>query len=262
MSVNLNSPIHQLTKSPIAVSTRPPIAVCTGSLIAVVVLVVLSLAIAGCSHPVSPSATSASVDVLNYLLGDAALWPRVGSHSQNQIVDLERREVCWVKYVNPRRFECWRWDDQFVYHAVDHALDGDSNESYAFTDGRWLPRQFRADASAAAPWTLDVSQNSIVWYDASCHVDPSRSNAFPYRLRAWIEPGFDAGSDLGRRDTLVFDYEPYDPSAARPGERERFYLGLGAGWYEWERGGFVILFNRLGGPAISMNRQVWCGGGR
>jgi hypothetical protein len=37
---------------------------------------------------------------------------------------------------------------------------------------------------------------------------------------------------------------------------------LGAGWYEWERGGFVVLFNRLAGPAISMNRQAWCGGGR
>src|ERR1700704_2123787 len=92
---------------------------------------------------------AATVDVLPYLLGDAALWPRGGSHGQNQIVDLARREVCWVKYGNPRRFECWRWDDQFVYHAVDHALDGDSNESYAFTDGRWLPRQLRADASAA-----------------------------------------------------------------------------------------------------------------
>ena len=45
-----------------------------------------------------------------------------------------------MKYGNPRRFECWRWDDRFIYHAVDHGLDGDSNESYMFTDGRWLAR--------------------------------------------------------------------------------------------------------------------------
>jgi hypothetical protein len=85
-------------------------------------------ALAGCTRPLSPSPAPATIDVLTYLLGDAALWPRVGNHGQNQIMDLARREVCWVKYANPRRFECWRWDDQFVYHEVDHALDGDSND--------------------------------------------------------------------------------------------------------------------------------------
>ena len=86
-----------------------------------------------CSSPASPEKSQASVDVLSYLLGDPALWPRSGSHGQHQIVDVSRREVCWVKYGNPRRFECWRWDDHFVYHAVDHGLDGDSNDSYVFT---------------------------------------------------------------------------------------------------------------------------------
>jgi hypothetical protein len=115
------------------------------------------------------------------------LWPRRGSHGQNQIVDFTRREVCWVKYGNPRRFECWRWDDRFIYHAVDHGLDGDSNESYLLTDGRWLARDIPASATAAAPWTLDVAQNQLVWFDASCRVDPARSHAFPYRQRAWFE---------------------------------------------------------------------------
>jgi hypothetical protein len=151
---------------------------------------------AACSHPVAPSASSAPVDVLPYLLGDAALWPRNGSHYQNQIVDLARREVCWLKYGNPRRFECWRWDDQWVYHAVDHALDGDSNESYRFTDGRWLPRYLPAGASASMPWTIDLPDNQIVWYDAACTLDPSRSRAFPYRQRAWLEPRADAAGAL------------------------------------------------------------------
>ena len=75
--------------------------------------------------------------MLAYLLGDPPTWPRRGSHNQNQIVDFTRREVCWVKYGNSRRFECWHWDEDFVYHAVDHGLDGDSNESYMFTNGRW-----------------------------------------------------------------------------------------------------------------------------
>jgi hypothetical protein len=213
-----------------------------------------------CSHPAAPTPASPPIDVLAYLLGDAALWPRGGSHYQNQLVDLSRREVCWLKYGNPRRFECWRWDDQYVYHSIDHALDGDSSESYHFTDGRWLPRYLPAGATAATPWTIDLPGNQIVWYNADCTVDPSRSRGFPYRQRAWIEPRVDAGSDLGARQTLMLQYEPYDPAA--PGAAtlpEHYYLALGAGWWEWERAGFVDLFNRVGGPPIAMDRSVWCG---
>jgi hypothetical protein len=131
----------------------------------------LALLFASCSSPTAPSPASGSVDVLGYLVGDAALWPRIGSHSQHQIVDLARREVCWVKYSSPRRFECWRWDDDYVYHAVDHALDGDSNESYRFTDGHWLPRYVPVGATVRSPWTIDVARNQIVWFDASCRID-------------------------------------------------------------------------------------------
>ena len=219
----------------------------------------LALAFACTRAPSAPSAALAPVDVLAYLLGDASLWPRNGNHYQHQLVDLARGEVCWLKYGNPRRFECWRWDDQWIYHAVDHALDGDSEESYRFTDGRWMPRYLAASASAVAPWTLDLARNQIVWYDASCRVDPSRSRGFPYRQRAWLEPRRDSGGTLGVRDALVLEYEPYDPAA--PGAAtlpEHFYFGLGAGWYAWERAGFLDVFNRVDGPVILMNRAVWC----
>ena len=197
------------------------------------------------------------MDVLPYLLGDAVTWPRLGSHAQNQIVDLTRNEVCWVKYGNSRRFECWRWDDQFVYHAVDHGLDGDSNESYMLTNGRWLARYVPAAATASSPWTLDVAENNLVWFTASCGVDPSRSHAFPYRQRAWFEPRRDAGAALGARDTLVLEYQPYDPQGTA-GAAEHYYLGLSTGWYEWERSGFHDFFNRPGGPSTPMDRSVWC----
>src|SRR5882757_5438638 len=151
----------------------------------------------GSAAPGSPTSPSTTIDVLPYLVGAASLWPRLGNHGQNQIVDDSRSEVCWVKYGNPRRFECWRWDDQFVYHAVDHGLDGDSNESYTFTDGRWLARFLPASASAALPWSMDVPQNQIVWFDSACHVVPAQSHVFPYRQRAWFEPQRDAGPDLG-----------------------------------------------------------------
>jgi len=219
----------------------------------------LLLATVSCASPARPTAAETSVDVLAYLLGDPSLWPRSGSHGQNQIVDVSRREVCWVKYGNTRRFECWRWDDQFIYHAVDHGLDGDSGDSYRFTDGRWLARRLPAGATAAAPWALDVRDNQLVWFDAACRIDPVRSHAFPYRQRAWFEPRRDAGSDLGPRDTLVLEYEPYDPAGAA-GAAEHYYFGLGSGWYEWERSGFRDFFNRVGGFNAPMDRSVWCQG--
>jgi hypothetical protein len=111
-------------------------------------------------------------------------------------------------------FRVLAWDEEFVYHAVDHGLDGDSNESYMFTNGRWLARYLPANATASAPWTMDVAQNQLVWFDAACGVDDTRSHAFPYRQRAWFEPRRDAGSALGTRDTLVLEYQPYDPLGA------------------------------------------------
>src|SRR3954470_9644499 len=208
------------------------------------------LAGAGCSQPAAPSPAE-TVDVLDFLIGDPSLWPRVGNHYSNQIVDQGRREVCWVKYANPRRFECWRWDDAFVYHATDHALDGDSSASYSFTDGRWLPRHL------TGTWTFEATSNAAVWFAPSCEIDASRSGASPYRQRAWLEKGRAAGGDLGIRDTVVLEYAPYEPGSGRS-VTEHFYLGRGAGWYEWQREDIDLSFNRRGGPSILMDRSVWC----
>jgi hypothetical protein len=197
-----------------------------------------------------PTAAATDVDVLEFVIGNAAVWPRIGNHSQSQFVDDAQRQVCWVKYANPRTFECWRWDDEFVYHVVDHAIDGNTGESYRFSDGRWLPRHL------SGTWSLDVSDNHITWFDPHCAVE-ARSGVFPYRQRAWIQPARDAGPDLGLRDTLVLEYQPYDPLGAI-GAAEHFYFARGAGWYEWERDGFRDLFNRIGGPARIPSRDVEC----
>src|SRR2546421_373879 len=103
--------------------------------------------------------------------------------------------------------------------------------------------------------TVDVRGNRITWFDPACRVQ-ARSGIFPYRQRAWIEPR-DAGGDLGVRDTLVLEYQPYDP-AGSAGAVESFYFGRGAGWYEWDRGGFRDLFNRVGGPARTVAREAVC----
>ena len=151
-------------------------------------LVVLLLC-TSCSSPAAPATPQASVDVLSYLLGDPALWPRRGSHGQNQIVDFTRREVCWVKYGNPRRFECWRWDDRFIYHAVDHGLDGDSNESYLLTDGRW-----RATSRPAPPPRLRGPSTSprISWSGSTRRAVSTRHA--PMRSRTGSAPGSSGGT--------------------------------------------------------------------
>jgi hypothetical protein len=213
--------------------------------------IVTALVCGGCAQPLAPSEMRETVDVLDYLIGDQTMWPRIGNHYSNQVVDVAHREVCWVKYANPQRFECWRWDDEFVYHAVDHAVDGDTGESYSFTDGRWLPRRL------SGVWSLDVRDNRIVWFNPPCLLNAAKSHVFPYRQRAWLAPGREAAGDLGVRDTLVLEYAPYDPVSGRS-VPERFYFALGAGWYEWQREGTDLVFNRRGGPVVGMNRAVWC----
>ncbi len=215
-------------------------------------LAVLMTAACGGGGAIAPTTPSADVDVLDFLLGAPAVWPRIGTHYQGQFVDTDRQQVCWVKYGNPRTFECWRWDESYVYHLVDHAIDGNTGESYRFSDGRWLPRRF------AGTWSLDVSDNRITWFDPACAVE-SRSGIFPYRQRAWVEHARDAGPDLGVRDTLVLEYQPYDPVGAA-GAPEHFYFGRGAGWYEWERSGFHDYFDRIGGPPRTPMRDLICNG--
>ncbi|HMD35199.1 MAG TPA: hypothetical protein VKH42_09540 [Vicinamibacterales bacterium] len=224
-------------------------------LIPAAILAITVIGAAACARaPESATAPSPGhgVDVLDYLVGDASLWPRVGSFSQNQFVDRDRQQVCWVKYANARRFECWHWDDAYVYHDVDHALDGDSPDSYHFTDGRWMPRYLDV-----GEWRLDAAGNRIVWFDASCNVTPSRSGLFPYRQRVWIEKRRDTGTDLGIRDVLVLEYQPYDPVGS-PGPAEQFSFARGAGWYQWDRSPAHVVFSRVGGPSVLPRREIVC----
>jgi len=222
--------------------------------------VVLAVVGGACARPGEPAAATAPsapsalsrIDVLDFLVGDPQLWPRIGSFSQNQVLDREGRQVCWVKYANPRRFECWHWDDEYVYHDVDHAIDGDVPDSYHFTDGRWMPRYF-----PGGEWRLDVPANRIVWFDGACQIAPSRSGLFPYRQRMWMEKSRDTGTELGVRDVLVLEYQPYDP-AGSAGAAEQFYFARGAGWYEWDRAPAHIVFNRVGGPGVLPRRDVIC----
>ncbi len=200
---------------------------------------IVSSACARNTVAVAPSSSpSIAIDTLDFVIGDESLWPRIGTQRQHQIVDRERREVCWVKYGDARKFECWRWDDRWIYHEVDHALDGDrTGRSYSFSDGRWLPRHLSGE------WSLDLRSNRAIDYTPDCRTS---ERPFPYRMRAHLEPAQDLGGDLGTRPVLVLEYQPYAPGErATPDTIERYSFAQGAGWYLWESVRGSARFDRL-----------------
>jgi hypothetical protein len=206
----------------------------------------LLLTLSACaSSPAAPTRTS-RIDVLDFVIGDASLWPRQGDQDQHQLVDRAKHEVCWVKYARPDMFECWRWDDQWIYHEVDHAVDGESGESYTFTDGRWLPRYIDGW------WSLDVPENHIHWFTSDCRrvrgpegIGPDA--LFPYDVRAFVEPQPTA---WGIRDVLTLEYAPYDPTTTARQTPERFAFARGAGWFAWTGSRGTRIFDRVGGSSV------------
>jgi hypothetical protein len=201
-----------------------------------------------CARPAVRTVPLETIDTLDYVLGDRSLWPRIGTQLQHQIVDRARREVCWVKYGDAGKFECWRWDDRWIYHEVDHALDGDSTgRSYSVSDGRWLPRHL------SRAWTLDLPRNRAIDFTPDCRATGRR---FPYRLRAYLEPARDLGGDLGFRRVLALEYQPYTLGAPPSSDAlERFLFAEGAGWYAWESARGRARFDRVGGPAPARTRS-------
>ena len=208
------------------------------------VLALVSVLGQACVRPAPQTVPVPTIDTLDFVIGDASLWPRRGTQLQHQIVDRARREVCWVKYGNSRTFECWRWDDRWIYHEIDHALDGDrTGRSYRFSDGRWLPRHL------SGTWTLDLPHNRAIDLTPDCR---PTERPFPYRLRAHIEPARDLGGDIGVRATLVLDYQPYAPDTQPdPAALEHFTFAESAGWYLWESARGTARFDRLGGRATA-----------
>ncbi len=206
--------------------------------------IVVALALLALGACATAPSDQDSIDVLDYVIGQPETWPRFGPlHSQHQ--NLEADRVCWTKYALPWSYECWKWDSAYIYHAVDHAIDGNRRwEHYIFSDGRWLPRRLVKGEA----WSLVLLDNRLTWFDADCNRADDRPA--PYRVRAWHAGLMDAGGDLGVRDVLLLEYQP-NPELAEPNTEERFYFAKGAGWYRWTRGVREVTFNQVGGPARS-----------
>src|SRR5215471_3929196 len=128
--------------------------------VVLVLTALLCLTCAKSSTAPSTATAGASVDVLDFLVGNQALWPRLGDQSQDQTV--QGSHVCWTKYTLGWMFECWRWDDQWIHHEVDHGIDGQRWVHYTLSDGRWLPRRL----TIGQVWSLDVANNEVRWVNA------------------------------------------------------------------------------------------------
>jgi len=214
-------------------------------------LLIAALFASACTSVRSPATPSpVLVDTLDYIIGDPAMWPRVGNQWQQQTLDYTKNEVCWIKYANPRRFECWRWDDQWIVHHVDNAVDGDTGESYEFSDGRWMPRY------VSGAWSLDVRDNAVRWFNRDCTVNPAKSGPAPYRVSLSFEPPHDIGGDLGVRAVMVLTYVP-SPDRA-PDIVEHFYFARGAGWYAWDNGRVTVRFDTMNHGTLRQ-RAAACG---
>jgi hypothetical protein len=207
-------------------------------LTAVRVLLVLALLSVACVT--SPSTDT--IDTLDFVIGSADTWPRFGPTNHHQHQNVQGDRVCWTKYTLGWSFECWRWDDRYVYHVVDHAIDGRRWVHYTFDDGRWLPRRL----TKGQTWSLELPANRSTWYDADCN--PEAPQPAPYRVRAWHAGPMDAGGDLGVRDVVILEYQP-NPQGAEPNTAEQFFFAKGAGWYRWTRGSADVQFAQIGGVA-------------
>ena len=216
-----------------------------GAMRRVAIALVAIIFLSACAHELPVTAPADSADVLNFIVGDSTAWPRIGTQAQDQQVDLNRREVCWTKYRRSDAFECWRWDDQWIYHEIDHALDGDrTGASYHFTDGRWLPRRLPVGKT----WSMDLTKNHIIRVKGTCVAGPAM--LFPYRISARFESEQVISADLGTRAILVLEYAPHATGAAAA-QPETFKFARGAGWFSWSSARGTARFDRLGGPHVT-----------
>ena len=150
-------------------------------------------------------------------------------------------------------FECWRWDDRWILPRSRSRDRRRARRVVCFL-GRTLVAEAHHVRTRLEPG--HVRRNVVLlWWTPACAVDTLRGRAFPYRQRAWLAPARYISADLGTRDILVLEYEPYDP-AGGPTHPERFEFARGAGWFAWSADRGRVTFDRIGGPAVA--RSAMC----
>jgi hypothetical protein len=167
------------------------------------------------------------IDLLPFLIGDDARWPRHGSHEMDRLWD--GRHLWWIKFGHPDHWEHWELNGDAFYLREDRSQSGAGD--YSFHPGRWFPRSMTVGQSVAAP------DNVIQEYKPeTCEIKPS-SRVFPYAVRllqAWsrISLGGDIGVLDGHGAPVAILLE-YDPGGDRD-TRETGLYALGWGLVRWQ----------------------------
>jgi hypothetical protein len=199
-----------------------------------------------------------AIDLLPFIVGDDAHWPRHGSHEMDRRWD--GHDLWWIKFGHPDHWEHWVLDGDAFILREDRSQSGAGD--YSFHPGRWFPRHM------AIGQTIDARDNVIQEYEPdTCAVQPG-TRVFPYRLRflqAWTR--LDLGGDIGVLDghgAPVAVLLEYDPGGDRD-TRETGLYALGWGSVRWQAISQVdgallheTTFNLLGGtPHLTPTRGCY-----
>ena len=135
----------------------------------------------------------------------------------NQVVDGEQS---FYMKGRPDRFELHMLGD-FIRLKEDHS--GAPNPPYRFSDGRWMPREWKP----GDVMTVRADENTIQFYTEDCV--PTHAAGFGYSMRfVALLPNVDLGGILGVRDkVLVLEYRYYT-------DREIFLYDSKEGWVAWQ----------------------------
>jgi hypothetical protein len=177
--------------------------------------------------PAMPWTGTRPIDVLPFLIGDDARWPRHGSHEMDRRWD--GRHLWWIKFGHADHWEHWELIGDAFYLREDRSQSGAGD--YSFHPGCWFPRYMTLGQR------IDARDNKIQEYEPeTCAIKPS-TRAFPYAVRflqAWTR--ISLGGDIGVLDghgapiAILLEYDPGDDRDTR----ETGLYALGWGLVRWQ----------------------------
>jgi len=149
-----------------------------------------------------------------------------------------------VKFTQPQSRTFFVEKDGAIWLEQDFtAPESVLKYGYAFTRGKWFPRQ----------WDLtpfDVTDNEQLVFNADGSTQPPIH--WPYRRSAEYLPSFDFGGDIGVRPCLKVARDS-SPWTHNPRDIEWSYLTEAYGDTAWEDGhhpGVLVIWNRIGGQRV------------
>jgi hypothetical protein len=165
-------------------------------------------------------------DLLSFVASDSTLQPRTGpTHPQYQLDRVSPTLTYFIKFDDPHAYELWAHDANWIYHLEDAS----GRPAYSLSDPRWFPRQLPIGEAHA----FVTGPHESVYRTVSC----SESRRDPIDRKMWLHAVYDGwqwGTDLGIRPTIVAVYDPTAGIHSASRSVELYYFAEGAGWCRWE----------------------------